>query len=361
MKVSFPYMGPVILYKKVLEKFGHEVVMPLTPNKETFDLGVKNSPEYACFPFKVMLGTYIQTCQKGVDIIATTGGMGPCRAGYFGEIHKRILWDMGYDVDFIIFDTLSRGKIELLKKLLFLKNKKSIFKAIPIAIFCYKLLKALDHFERLVTKIRPYEVNKGESDAVWETIKKDLTACESSKELKDAYDKSVEKMNKVKTYDVPKSDRVKIGVVGEIYVVLEPSVNAGIEKKLNALGCETQRSIYLLDWVNYNLFRFKKENEKEKEVIQKGAKYIKTRIGGHAQETVGSIVEFYEHNYDGIIHLMPFSCLPELVSQSVISTLSEKMPIMTLSLDEQTGEANNQTRIEAFVDLLKRKKRRETG
>ena len=64
MKVSFPYMGCVTGYKKLMEKLGHEVIMPQKPTQKTMELGVKYSPEFICFPFKVMMGTYIKSEAK---------------------------------------------------------------------------------------------------------------------------------------------------------------------------------------------------------------------------------------------------------------------------------------------------------
>ena len=58
---------------------------------------------------------------------------------------------------------------------------------------------------------------------------------------------------------------------------------------------------------------------------------------------------------------MPFSCMPEIVSQNILTKVSreEDIPTMTLVLDEQTGKAGYQTRIEAFIDLVKRKKMKQ--
>jgi predicted nucleotide-binding protein (sugar kinase/HSP70/actin superfamily) len=46
--------------------------------------------------------------------------------------------------------------------------------------------------------------------------------------------------------------------------------------------------------------------------------------------------------------------MPEIVAQSTFSAIYEKydVPIMTLIVDELTGEVGYQTRIEAFVDML---------
>ena len=71
MRVSFPYMGTVIVYKKLLELLGHDVVTPPRPSKKTLDLGVKHSPEFACFPYKTLTGTYVEVMDKDLDAIVT--------------------------------------------------------------------------------------------------------------------------------------------------------------------------------------------------------------------------------------------------------------------------------------------------
>ena len=68
-----------------------------------------------------------------------------------------------------------------------------------------------------------------------------------------------------------------------------------------------------------------------------------------------------ERGIDGIIHLSPFTCMPEIMSQNIFPSMREdcEIPILPLILDEQTGRAGYITRIEAFVDLMRRKKRRK--
>ena len=84
-------------------------------------------------------------------------------------------------------------------------------------------------------------------------------------------------------------------------------------------------------------------------------------IGGECIETIGDCVYAAKHGIDGVIHLSPFSCMPEIVAQNILPKLSkaENLPILSLDLDEQTGKAGYITRIEAFVDLIKRKKMKQ--
>jgi predicted nucleotide-binding protein (sugar kinase/HSP70/actin superfamily) len=64
----------------------------------------------------------------------------------------------------------------------------------------------------------------------------------------------------------------------------------------------------------------------------------------------------HSRDWDGIVHLAPFTCLPEIVAQNIMSHTREDLPTLTLLCDEQMGKAGMITRLEAFVDLLKRRR-----
>ena len=57
--------------------------------------------------------------------------------------------------------------------------------------------------------------------------------------------------------------------------------------------------------------------------------------------------------YDGIVQLLPFTCMPDTIAKSILPAVSkaEDMPVLTLIVDEQTGKAGVHTRLEAFLDL----------
>ena len=42
---------------------------------------------------------------------------------------------------------------------------------------------------------------------------------------------------------------MKVGVVGEIYVVLDPFANLEVEKKMGDMGVEIDRSIWVTEWI----------------------------------------------------------------------------------------------------------------
>ena len=88
--------------------------------------------------------------------------------------------------------------------------------------------------------------------------------------------------------------------------------------------------------------------------------YLTRDIGGDALECVSDVAYANERGIDGIIHISPFTCMPEIMSQNIFPSMRENVdvPILALIMDEQTGKAGYITRLEAFVDLMRRKKRK---
>jgi predicted nucleotide-binding protein (sugar kinase/HSP70/actin superfamily) len=80
--------------------------------------------------------------------------------------------------------------------------------------------------------------------------------------------------------------------------------------------------------------------------------------GGESIETVGKTLMFHKKGIDGVLHIMPFTCMPELVASAVIHRISKERdyPVLSMIFDEHVSEANMVTRLEAFADLLERRK-----
>lgn len=358
MKVSYPHMGTQVFYKKLLELFEIDYIMPDIPTKRTIDLGVKNSPEFACFPYKVLLGTYIESIEKGADTILTSGGSGPCRAGLYAQIQKKTLKSMGYNVNFIVFDDFDRNPKQFIKNLKKIKGKTSWCKTIRNFYTAYKLAQAVDNLQRIIEIRRAYEKISGSFNTVFKEVLNDFDKnANSLKNIKKLYKKNKKLIENIEIDKIPEN-RIRVGIVGEIYVVMEPSVNMNIIEVLNSLGCEVVNSMYISEWINHAVVPkfFKKASGQH--LLDLSKKYLKIQIGGHESHNIGNIIKYKEQGFDGIVHLMPFGCLPELVTQTLAPDISRDndMPILTLSLDEQTGITNNLTRIEAFVDLLRKNK-----
>ncbi len=358
MKVSFPYMGCVTGYEKLMELLGHEVIPPHKPTQRTVDLGVLHSPEFICYPFKVMMGTYIEACEQGAELIVSSGGSGPCRAGLYGEVHKKTLKQMGYDVDVVIFDSMFEDFSKFYHQILQIKNKTPLRKVAQYARLVYNMICQMDELEKELKVRRAYEINKDEFNRCWDEIVKLYKGCYNMKDLKAAHKKAWEMFDAVPMRKVAPEERTRIGIVGEIYVIMESSTNLDMEQRLNDMGVEVTNVQYISEWVQHNILPRKFNKSESWKMWDKAEQYKSCNCGGHDMENTGRIIDFAEKGYDGVIHLMPFGCLPELITRSMIPQLSEELniPILSVSMDEQLGEANLQTRLEAFVDLCRSKK-----
>ena len=349
MKVTFPWLGPVPAYQALFEKLGHQVIPPPKPTERTVSLGVKYSPEFICFPFKIILGSYLEAIEQGAELIVTSGGIGACRAVYYGYLSEKILRSLGYQVRVIVFDSPFEDFAGFYRQIQAIRNRQPMTKVWSALLLALRLIYAYDHFEKTLNQLRPYEAVPGVSDQKWAEVKTLLQSSDSLKSLKNNLKIAGALINEIPT--IPCTETLKIGLVGEIYLVMEGSANHELENKLAAMGVETVRSKYISHFLNQSLWPSHR-------MMRKTDRYLKVSVGGHEKETIGYIIKYQEMGLDGIIHLMPFGCMPELVTQTIIPSLIRDLdiPILSLSLDEQSGWLNNQVRVEAFVDLIKNRK-----
>ncbi|MFZ5644333.1 MAG: CoA protein activase [Bacillota bacterium] len=354
-KVTFPRMGESYrTFKMLLNDLGNEVILPPRPNKRTLDYGVRYSPEFACLPLKILTGTYVETCHMGAELIVTSGGTGPCRAGLYGQLHKKILNSIGFPVDIIVFEAPKRNPIDFLKKVNRLNASRLSYRAVWECIKRgWEKLKYLDDAEKLTHIVRPREIKRGETTRIYREVLEWIDSAYTFNEIKEAGEAALSAIR-----SVPQdSERLtlKVGIVGEIYVLLEPASNLEVEETLGNLGVEVHRSMFLTGWTRDNTVKDTSEHMSVKDAAQP---YIPLCIGGHGQESVGHTVIYAREGFDGVIQLAPFTCIPEIVARTILTSVSREhnIPVLTFFLDEQTGKAGTSTRLEAFVDLMRRKK-----
>jgi predicted nucleotide-binding protein (sugar kinase/HSP70/actin superfamily) len=355
VKISFPYMGNShIAISFLLEGLGHEVIYPPVPSKKTLSLGAQYAPEFACLPFKILLGTYLEAVEAGADTIASSGGFGPCRAGYYGELHKRILHDMGFPIRMIILEPPLMAPLNFYRNLNSLRSHSSWRQFYRVFRIGWEKLKVMDKIEDKLHQLRPLALQPREMTAAYEKGLTYIQQAQTVAEVMEAGNESLAEMGKVEV-DMTRST-LKIGLIGEIYVVLEPSANHDIEKILGEMGVLVHRSIFLTNWTRDNTLV-----NREKDVRAAAVPYINQLVGGHGQNSAGETVRYAEHGFDGVIQLAPFTCIPEIVAKSIMPAISadKGIPVLTLFLDEQTGRAGIETRLEAFVDLLQERRNQQ--
>jgi len=356
-RVTFPHMGNMaIAIKSMLEVVGLEVIVPPPISKRTLNLGTQHSPESACLPLKINLGNFIEAYELGANTIVMAGGWGPCRFGYYAQVQREILRDLGYDFDLIVLEAPDTKITDIVGQIKDLAGGCSWWRIAQATRFGWEKIKALDSLEVSVEQLRPREITGGQVEAVYREVLKDIEVAANNSQVQEALQEGKKRFHKLDLdWEKP---LIRIGLIGEIYTVLEPYINLHIERHLGRLGVEVTRSIYLSQWVNDHLFGGVLRVPSTKIYGKLSTPYINYWVGGHGRETVGSTVYFAQQGYDGVIQVAPLTCMPEIVAQSVLPQVSfEKgIPALTLYFDEHSGEAGLLTRLEAFVDLLRRKK-----
>ncbi|MGI5840089.1 MAG: CoA protein activase [bacterium] len=357
MNITYPYLGnSPLAFKNFLEAFGHTVVLPYRPSKRTLDLGVKYAPEFACLPLKIVLGTFIEGLERGADTLVTTGGVGPCRAGQYAQIQEKILRDLGYEFEMIVFEPPRRDFCGVARNIKYLTNRRPLSEIWRAGILLWQKLKLCDDLERLSHRIRPRETVRGKTSKAYQTALDIVHAVKTAAEVKEAGEKAFAVLRSVPQ---DRQRRVlRIGMVGEIYVLLEPAANLEMEEMLGEMGVWLDRSMFLSGWTGSNVVLDMLRMTGEKDVKRAAAPYLPEMIGGHGQDSVGHTVLYSRQGYDGVIQIAPFTCIPEIVAKSILTKISRErqIPVLTVFFDEQTGKAGLQTRLEAFADLLRRRK-----
>ena len=256
----------------------------------------------------------------------------------------------------ISVETPNGNPFRLLHTINQLKNKRSFLFFISALKIAWAKVVVIEKLEKAALKARPREVKKGDTSQI---LKKGITLINIANTIRDIEKiekKTMKDLNQIKS--TKKQNFINIKLVGEFYVALEPFVNHNIEEKLGYLGVEVERGVSIQPWI-VSLLKFLKSTDTQEDIIEKAAKpYLAQSVGGEGQPTIGNIVLASKKGMDGAVHVIPFTCMPEIVAETICKRVSEDLnfPVLTIVYDEQTGEEGLNTRLEAFVDLLKSKK-----
>ncbi len=358
VRVSFSRMGrSYIFFKALLHDLpGLEVVDPPLIDTDIVSEGVKYSPEFVCFPFKVILGEMINLYRNyNVKDLMMIADHGPCRAGLYGVVQKRILKAMGFkDVRMFYLhqdDFRNLEWLSVFSKLEERTGQKFDNYKILINTFLF-LAKAyyverISHIEGLV---RCREKNKSMTTKIVHTLM-DLLDKENNLMKLSNFDKTIDDHFRKIPID-KEMEPLRVCYTGEIQVMLEKWVNYDLMGELGVMGIEVHKQYDVFDWVMYKLDASKRRRRLEK--VAK--KYIPMDIGGEAVWNMGSYIESQEKGFDGFVHIFPFTCMPEISLMGMLEAEKNMddfyMPHIHFSLDGSSGFEGLRTRIEAFHDLM---------
>ena len=364
MKVTFPHLGSMHIFcKAIAETAGIPYVLPPETSRKTLTLGVLHSNECICLPFKIILGNLIEALQMGADTIVMVGSGPPCRLGLYDLVQKVILEDMGLHYRWLTIPPRltwqaiwkNHEETKELRKELSAKN----ILLFPYGLWMgWKKMMACETLERLAMNVRPREIKKGETQ---KRLKKALSWVDEAKTPR-----ALEEANrKGKAFlQEMEQDRsripFKVAMVGELYTVMDPHINRGVEQKLGELGVEVTRTSWFSTHILRSLRRNKADQTSERIRFFEASKaYLGYDVGAECNVSVGEAILRSQEGYDGVVHLMPFACMPETTASGILTQVGKdwNIPILTLILDEQEIEGRIQTLLEAFVEMLEWKRR----
>lgn len=350
--VSFPHLGNYYVpiynwFANIFDKDTTKIMIPKKMSNETLELGTNNSPDFICLPFKYNVGNYIESLNNGANVIIQAGG--GCKYGYYAELQKQILEDLGYKFKYITL--VDKGKIrpfKVYKKLKEINPKLSFFKLIYRFLIAAAIVYYLDKFEDYMRINIAYELNKGEFNIIHKRFLSRLKGVNSFYQLFYIKYNFLKKLKKIKLISKEeKNKKIRIGIIGELFTSMEQFSSNNIEKDLLELGAVTKR------YTTITYLLVKKPLEM-KRLIKKSSKYIEYELGADGTTSIAHAIELADKGYDGIIHIKPFGCTPEENAIPILQKISKdkNIPIMYLTFDTQNSTTGIKTRLEAFYDML---------
>jgi predicted nucleotide-binding protein (sugar kinase/HSP70/actin superfamily) len=361
LKATFPHFGNAdIPLRTLLCEMGLEPILPPPISQRTIALGTKIAPEFACFPLKVNLGNYLEGIEMGAEMVLMAGGIGPCRFGFYGEVQREILLDAGYNPEFLVLEAPKTHPFELWEKLRRYIPRHKLSELSKAVYLAWLKADALDRFDRLANEIRPVEKTPGSTNRLQKTYYRKLDEAMLARDIKTVMNQGLTELAALPARQEEKP--LRIVLVGEIYMVLEPQVNFQIEKLLGEMSVAVERTIYFTDWVRDQLVMSIFNPNWRDSLFRLAKPYLNNFVGGHGLETVAHTVGAAREGCHGVVQLTPFTCMPEIVAMQALPRVSRDLniPVLSIIIDEHAAEAGIRTRLEAFVDLLSyRRKKRE--
>ncbi|MGQ9707111.1 MAG: acyl-CoA dehydratase activase [bacterium] len=359
-------------------------VMP-EPDDETLFWGRKYTTGKECYPAIITTGDMVKLLLKpNFDrenaIFFMPSGSGPCRFGQYNTLQRLVLKELGYEN--IPIYSPNQGK--------------SLYDDLGIVGNDFKRkawwgVVAIDYLEKFLLQLRPYEVNKGETERIYRKfIQKLVDIIINIGTIDSVVDVMKEAVSELKAIKVDKSvNRPKVGIVGEIYVRSNRFSNENIITEIERFGGEVwippvsewflytnwtrmRDSVWRWDirnWLsNYltNLVQTKDEhriaevfkglldNYPEPIIIKTighGRQFVDDTFEGEAIITLGKAVDYILQGLHGIVNVMPFTCMPGTIVTAITKKMKDdynNIPVLNMAYDG-LDEPGRETRLEAFI------------
>lgn len=399
MKESYTILVPDMLpvhFKLIInifKKYGYNVELLQTSTQEVVDEGLKNVHNDTCYPALLVIGQFINALKSGKYDVNKTALMltqtgGGCRASNYIHLLRKALKKEFPNVPVISLNLSGLEKGTGLSLTLPLLIK------VVYAVFYGDLLMSL------YNQCKPYEIHDGDSEKMREKWQQKLSTVFDKREFlkSNKYCKMMlEDFDKIER---TKEKKVRVGIVGEIYVKYSPLANNHLEEFLLSEGCEPIVPA-LMEFVMYciagnladsKLYQYKNKgtliNKISYSFVHKVQKSIIKTINDHGVfeaphdfEHIRKLADKYisqgvnmgegwlipaemaalaETGTENIICAQPFGCLPNhIVAKGMSRVIKEAYPganIVAIDYDPGATKVNQENRIKLMLANAKKAK-----
>ena len=321
---------------------------------EMMTLGAAASPEFSCLSFKATTGHFIKAAQEGVEYGVIVNSNGTCRLRYYREVQQKILKDRGLNL--FIFGLGYDG----IKPPLIRHFDPEVGAFLRCSARAFFKVKAIDQIEQLAWKTRALEMHTGDTTRTMNACLRDLDEARTVPAIRAVAHAVPDRFGAVPINAGVRP--LRVGLLGEASILRDKYLNHNIEETLGSLGVEVRNFFILGNEMAkiFNIGRWSKDSRKN--LVKLAHPYLKSLVGGHALESVAYTITCAQEGFDGVVHVAPTGCMPEISIRPILHKVSEDLniPVLELSFDEHNGHVGVVTRLEAFVDILRGRKRQES-
>ena len=352
-------------------------------DSESCEIGRAFTTGKECYPCILTTGDIVKKARsddfdpsRGAFFMAQANG--PCRFGQYHKFHRMVLDEIGLErVPLVVLDQTEEfgAHIQMLGHGFYRR--------------CWDLLVVLDYVQKMVREIRPYEVNRGETDRIYqECLERLTTAAEVGGDI---YAAAADVRRRLEAVSTDRSEpRPIIGVVGEIYVRSNEFANNFLVRRIEALGGQAllppfqewlsyiaherrewyrrrgQIGALLKEWIAE--FVCRRDEHRAARVLAEGIRtmpresptsrvlelasaYLQPCVKGEAVLSMGRAVEYFHHGVNGIVNVGPFGCMPSAVVNALLVKFRadhDGIPVLRMAFDGQEQSSEN-TVLEAFL------------
>jgi len=355
------------------------------PDRETVDMGMKYVSGKECYPCVVTTGDMLKKVfspdfRPEDSAFFMPSGTGPCRFGQYNVFHKQVLEDIGLPDIPIFAPNQDAG---------FYNDLGMVGK--DFAMRAWKGIASIDLLYKCLHETRPYEKEKGLSDALYtESLNKLRVVLRGANGGPGGIEGVLKKIRR-DFEAVPEDGERKplIGIIGEIFVRSSRFSNEDLIRKIEAMGGEAwlapvEEWIYyvnytggkkaklerdipaLLDIFLKRFFQKKVEHRygacfegflktlhepSTKDLIKKAGPYVHESFEGETILSLGKAMDLAERGAGGIVNAMPFGCMPGTIVTALMRGLSSGRGIPVISIPYDGTESPTVTiQLEAFME-----------